>query len=412
MRREMLLLSASLGVVFLLQSGCSSFSEDREEGDRDQEHVGGSCDYQKYAGTCTITKVASTDVEYSFVPDDATGVPDRLNPYRGMSAAAYLGLDCLSGSHDPGPADLTACGVEVNARFACELSEITSGTCAPIGVDFGERIVGGDCEYEIYNGICTITNVDADSGVVDYQFSPAGPVPFDGYSGSVAAAYLGLDCLDDPDATLESCDVRVDGAFVCELFVETRGACVPIVVDFADRRTAGGPCSYETYAGACTITKVESTLVEYSFTSSDAEVPDILKNGRVAAAYLGLDCLSGPHDPTPTQVARCGITVGETFACAVSIRTSGSCSPTGVEFLDPSSCAGEGEYQSATMDRFYAECCAGLSQYETLPSLPGAEQLCYDPQKGTPVCKGSSAPSGEGWYYANDSLVRSESCPN
>ncbi|MEI7478016.1 MAG: hypothetical protein WCJ81_06080 [bacterium] len=36
--------------------------------------------------------------------------------------------------------------------------------------------------------------------------------------------------------------------------------------------------------------------------------------------------------------------------------------------------------------------------------------LCYDPTKGTPVCK-SDTGTTEGWYYPNNTLLRAATCP-
>jgi PKD repeat protein len=75
-------------------------------------------------------------------------------------------------------------------------------------------------------------------------------------------------------------------------------------------------------------------------------------------------------------------------------------------------CAEEGEYTSGPVSPGYQfGCCEGLEGFEThLPGLVGGGVLCYDPSKGTPVCRGVGTKS-EGWYYSGTGgLLRYETC--
>lgn len=73
-------------------------------------------------------------------------------------------------------------------------------------------------------------------------------------------------------------------------------------------------------------------------------------------------------------------------------------------------CAKEGEYTSGPVSPEYQyECCEGLEGYNTHPLRVGTGVLCYDPDKGIPVCKHIGT-SSEGWYYSNGELLRYEIC--
>ena len=112
--------------------------------------VGGNCTYKTYPGQCTITAVTpdnsgSAGVNYTFTPTgnvDLTGTflessgAGQISPYKGSTAASYLGLTCLKGPYDPTPSQVSACGVVTGAAFACSLSVETTGTCTPINVSF------------------------------------------------------------------------------------------------------------------------------------------------------------------------------------------------------------------------------------------------------------------------------------
>ena len=75
-------------------------------------------------------------------------------------------------------------------------------------------------------------------------------------------------------------------------------------------------------------------------------------------------------------------------------------------------CAQEGEYTSgAVAPEYYYGCCEGLDVFETHPpGWVGGGLLCYDPEKGTPVCKFAGT-DDEGWYYSETGdLLRHEEC--
>lgn len=69
-------------------------------------------------------------------------------------------------------------------------------------------------------------------------------------------------------------------------------------------------------------------------------------------------------------------------------------------------CAKEGEYTSGTVEpRYQFGCCAGLREFDQYSQVDmryrpiGGGNLCYNPEKGTPVCKNQGTRS-EGWYYS------------
>jgi len=77
-------------------------------------------------------------------------------------------------------------------------------------------------------------------------------------------------------------------------------------------------------------------------------------------------------------------------------------------------CAKEGEYSSGTVSPQYAYyCCEGLKGFNTHPpEWVGGGLLCYDPDKGTPICKAIGSKS-EGWYYSRTGdLLIYENCGN
>lgn len=76
-------------------------------------------------------------------------------------------------------------------------------------------------------------------------------------------------------------------------------------------------------------------------------------------------------------------------------------------------CAKEGEYTSGTVAPEYQfNCCEGLKGFNTNPNLVGRGSLCYNPEKGTPVCEKQGTRS-EGWYYPKTGqLLKYETCPS
>lgn len=74
-------------------------------------------------------------------------------------------------------------------------------------------------------------------------------------------------------------------------------------------------------------------------------------------------------------------------------------------------CAKEGEYTSGAVSPEYQYgCCEDLKGFNTNPNVVGRGLLCYDPEKGIPVCKHDGTRS-EGWYYSGTGeLLRYEDC--
>lgn len=73
-------------------------------------------------------------------------------------------------------------------------------------------------------------------------------------------------------------------------------------------------------------------------------------------------------------------------------------------------CAKEGEYTSGAVSPEYQYgCCEGFKSFNPRPGSVGGGSLCYNPKKGTPVCKGVDSKS-EGWYYPTGELLRYEGC--
>jgi eight-cysteine-cluster-containing protein len=74
-------------------------------------------------------------------------------------------------------------------------------------------------------------------------------------------------------------------------------------------------------------------------------------------------------------------------------------------------CVPEGEYMQGTVSPEYQTyCCEGLEGFDTSGGLLGAPLLCYDPQKGEPVCMHAGT-GDEGWYYsATEEMILVADC--
>jgi hypothetical protein len=74
-------------------------------------------------------------------------------------------------------------------------------------------------------------------------------------------------------------------------------------------------------------------------------------------------------------------------------------------------CAGEGELTSgAVAPEYYYGCCEGLASFDPYPTdFVGGGMLCYDPEKGYPICWGKGT-DDEGWIYTNWVLIRHMDC--
>lgn len=120
-------------------------------------------------------------------------------------------------------------------------------------------------------------------------------------------------------------------------------------------------------------------------------------------------CVSVPEACIETYEPVCGCD-GDTYSnnchrmmSSVSKNHAGECESQ-VE------CAQEGEYTSgAVAPEYYLPCCAGLEGMGVSEDIVGAGLLCYDPQKGYPVCKHTGTQS-EGWYYSNGEMLRYGTC--
>ncbi len=76
-----------------------------------------------------------------------------------------------------------------------------------------------------------------------------------------------------------------------------------------------------------------------------------------------------------------------------------------------SKCAKEGEYTSGAVSPEYQfGCCEGLKSFNTYPEgFVGGGMLCYDSNKGTPLCT-SKGTKNEGWYYPNGISLKNGEC--
>jgi hypothetical protein len=74
-------------------------------------------------------------------------------------------------------------------------------------------------------------------------------------------------------------------------------------------------------------------------------------------------------------------------------------------------CAEEGELTSgAVAPEYYYGCCEGLESINPYPEdWVGGGMLCYDSEKGTPVCLGNGT-SDEGWFYPDETLLMLTNC--
>jgi hypothetical protein len=77
---------------------------------------------------------------------------------------------------------------------------------------------------------------------------------------------------------------------------------------------------------------------------------------------------------------------------------------------DITKCAREGQYTTGPVSPEYQYgCCEGLETFDSQSGLVGSGLLCYDPEKGVPVCD-SIGTKSEGWYYQNGLLLDYENC--
>jgi len=77
-----------------------------------------------------------------------------------------------------------------------------------------------------------------------------------------------------------------------------------------------------------------------------------------------------------------------------------------ITVVEEKKCASEGEFTSggnASPGSIVYGCCQGLKGINQ-PNSYDMGLLCYDPNKGTPECKGN------GWYYSDGSLLLKISC--
>ncbi|MFC1697072.1 hypothetical protein ACFL1H_01960 [Nanoarchaeota archaeon] len=86
--------------------------------------------------------------------------------------------------------------------------------------------------------------------------------------------------------------------------------------------------------------------------------------------------------------------------------SDGACNP-------EKKCAKEGQYTSGSVSPEYAYgCCDGLEAFNPNLNMIGGGALCYDSDKGKPICQAIGTRS-EGWYYSETGeLIAYDSCGN
>lgn len=103
----------------------------------------------------------------------------------------------------------------------------------------------------------------------------------------------------------------------------------------------GGACSYKSFEGTCTVTRVVATTGVYvSFKYQPTKPMDLTDVGWVKnesditareaytpASHLRLECLRGLREPAFIDMERCGVKEGAAFRCVLELETMGTCSP-------------------------------------------------------------------------------------
>jgi hypothetical protein len=178
-------------------------------------------------------------------------------------------------------------------------------------------------------------------------------------------------------------------------FYATIGSANSMQIDAKDK--GGNPVEAMLFTGivsgttATKSTTKTSPLLDVTITSFRT-----LNDGTV----IGCDLVIGPTGTTTKEY--------DTVADIVSTGISNDCFTENPQVK----CAKEGEYTSGAVSPEYQYgCCEGLKGFNTRPpEWVGGGLLCYDPNKGEPVCKAAGTKS-EGWYYSKTGeLLRYEIC--
>ncbi|NIO23073.1 MAG: hypothetical protein GTN38_03550 [Candidatus Aenigmarchaeota archaeon] len=155
------------------------------------------------------------------------------------------------------------------------------------------------------------------------------------------------------------------------------------------------PC-FEDYVGGDGVIQPTTGMVTGTLKEMECPVEEVLcAEGSVVRSYIGKDgcehkaCVS-PECPVEEVLCEVG-------SKRYSYIGGDGCIHTTCFIVK---CAKEGEYTSGPVSPEYQYgCCEGLKGFNTHPDLVGSGLLCYDPNKGTPVCKHEGTES-EGWYYS------------
>jgi hypothetical protein len=118
----------------------------------------------------------------------------------------------------------------------------------------------------------------------------------------------------------------------------------------SDVRKMGGSCSYSSYIGTATITRIEKTEasskqaktkggpgyegyeVWFSF-KADQEIKEGWARNRTEKEYLFL--LANSWYPGPRYMEKYKIKRGNTYKCTLKVIAKGTCTPTIFNFLEP-----------------------------------------------------------------------------
>jgi len=239
---------------------------------------------------------------------------------------------------------------------------------------------------------------------------------------NVNVAYKGKCCTDCGAGILNACDES-------ECLGLNAGSCLftPIIGALYGKCTYGGPQKEV----VCTDSDGGKVYdVKGSTTDSTTSKKDnCFDDGKTLAEYYCTEAGVADQENYPCPgactdgvcaAAKCALESGNVYDMADKGPTSccaglvlkpceGVCTPS-ILGTCVKKCAAEGEYTAGTVaPEYYYGCCEGLSTFNTRPGLVGGGMLCYDPNKGTPVCKNIGTKS-EGWYYSDGTLLRYETC--
>jgi len=179
-----------------------------------------------------------------------------------------------------------------------------------------------------------------------------------------------------------------------------------------------GILSYDNTTKCCAgLTKVSASLPDNPTNCSPVPVGSVYSDKciRCGDGTCGLgenrcncqqDCGNGSNCNENLSIAQCAAVGGQISCLGCTNPNSSSTSPnSGCAgqckcLCQNNKCAKEGQYTSGAVSPEYQYgCCSGLVGFNPWPAgWAGGGNLCYDPQKGKPVCL-SAGSSNEGWYY-------------